>query len=116
MVDSSGRAIVVGRTYSNNFPTASPLGSDAYVYDAFITRFAASGASLELSTYYGEARNEVGVGVDVDSEDDIYVGVFAPDSESDWQYNQILKIDHTDKDLVGSTRSIRPRPATPSAW
>jgi hypothetical protein len=55
-VDGSGRAYVVGRTLSANFPTLNQFQTfqgGAGLYDIFITRLSAGGSSLEFSTYIG---------------------------------------------------------------
>ncbi len=74
-VDSSGSAYVTGETYSTDFPV-----DDAYQnsfgggnYDAFVTKFSASGSSLVYSTYLGGSDNEAGEGIQVNSSGKAYV-------------------------------------------
>lgn len=102
VVDGDGRAIVVGSTGSNDFPTVSSFDTNDYIRDAFVTRFAANGASLELSSYYGSFKNETAVAVDVDAADNIYVGVLGLDHEVMSQLNEILKISGSAKTLTWS--------------
>jgi len=74
-VDSSGNAYVTGRTYSDNFPTASPLqatGGGAYE-DAFVAKLNAAGSALVYSTYLGGSGNDYGYGIAVDSFGNAYV-------------------------------------------
>ncbi len=80
-VDASGAAYVTGTTYSTNFPTASPLqASRKGPADAFVTKFAPTGATLAYSTYlggtaYGEGEGgyEQGRGIAVDAAGGAYV-------------------------------------------
>lgn len=101
-VDEAGRAIIVGQTVSSDFPTASAFDTPHYNGDAFITRFAANGASLELSTYWSTAMGDNGVAVGVDGSDDIYVGIASFDVEQAYQENRVLKIDATSKTVSWS--------------
>ncbi|MFX0112921.1 MAG: hypothetical protein ACFFB3_00085 [Candidatus Hodarchaeota archaeon] len=72
-VDASNNIIVVGTTYSNNFPV-----KDAYqsVYngksDAFIAKFAPNG-SLIWSTYFGESSIDAAADAVVDRQNNIYI-------------------------------------------
>src|SRR5262249_54017289 len=54
-VTLDGRAVVAGTTSSSAFPTVSGAKQTSLsgASDAFVTRFAASGGSLEASTYLG---------------------------------------------------------------
>jgi hypothetical protein len=55
-VDPSGRVLLVGRTWSPDFPVTSDAAQDEYSYvevDGFFTALASDGASLEYSTFYG---------------------------------------------------------------
>ncbi len=77
-VDASGRAIVVGETSSSDFPTANAYdgtyeGSSSFSGDAFVTRFAASGASLDFSTFLGGTGYDYADAVAVDASGAVYV-------------------------------------------
>jgi uncharacterized repeat protein (TIGR01451 family) len=77
-VDPTGSAYVVGRTSSVNFPTQAPIqpargGSSS---DAFITRLAPNGSSLIFSTYFGGTSNDNGLGIALDSSQNIYITGF----------------------------------------
>ena len=76
-VDSSGEAVVVGRTGSTDFPVVNAFqpahAADNGSYDAFITKFSADGTSLVFSTYFGGDGNDYGQGVTLDSSGNIYV-------------------------------------------
>ncbi len=52
-VDASGRAYVAGSTASANFPTVNPTKSTNGGTDGYLAVFAADGASLVFSTYFG---------------------------------------------------------------
>jgi uncharacterized repeat protein (TIGR01451 family) len=74
-VDPSGNAYVTGRTSSTDFPTFAPIqaargGSSS---DAFITKLAPSGSSLVFSTYFGGTSSDNGLGIALDSSQNIYV-------------------------------------------
>jgi hypothetical protein len=64
---TTGDALVTGRTYSTNFPTANPLQptnhGDA---DAFVARLSADGSALVYSTYLGGGSYDDGDGIAVD--------------------------------------------------
>jgi len=77
-VDNGGSAYVTGDTYSIDFPV-----DDAYQnsfgggdYDAYVTKFSASGSSLVYSTYLGGSDNEAGEGIQVDSSGKAYLTGF----------------------------------------
>ena len=53
-VDSSGSAYVTGVTLASNFPAVNAFrGTSGGSYDAFVTKFAATGSTLVYSTYLG---------------------------------------------------------------
>src|SRR5262249_54234838 len=64
-----GRAVVAGTTSSSAFPTISGAKQTSLsgASDAFVTRFAASGGSLEASTYLGGTGDETAYAVAVDA-------------------------------------------------
>jgi hypothetical protein len=63
-VDSDGRAYIVGKTTSTNFPTYHPFQANREgAYDAFVTIFSPTGDSLEYSTYFGGASDDEGFGI-----------------------------------------------------
>lgn len=64
-VDSNGRAYVVGRTTSADFPLASALQETFGGGDAFAARLAADGAALDYSTYLGGSGSDWGIALDV---------------------------------------------------
>jgi hypothetical protein len=74
-VDASGNAYVTGWTSSTNFPTANALqvtyGGGSY--DAFVSKFNASGSALVYSTYLGGSSDDGAQGIAVDSSGNAYV-------------------------------------------
>ncbi|MGB9894203.1 MAG: SBBP repeat-containing protein, partial [Candidatus Saccharicenans sp.] len=73
-VDSSGRAYVCGTTESSDFPTKT--GPDTTYNgqkDAFVTRVAASGASLDWSGFIGGTNDDVGSWIALDSAGNAYL-------------------------------------------
>jgi len=74
-VDSTGRAIVAGKTRSTDFPTTpgSAYPNHNGGEDAFIARISASGSGTEYSTYLGGSGDDFGYGVSLDSSGNAYV-------------------------------------------
>ena len=73
-VDAAGSAYVTGETGSADFPT-TPGAFDMSLddADAFVTKLAASGASLVYSTYLGGSNTDDGLAVAVDPAGAAYV-------------------------------------------
>lgn len=82
-VDPSGNVYVTGVTASTNFPTVNPRqpahagGSDAFL-DAFVTKYAATGAAGEqpvvlYSTYLGGSNVDEGRGIVADASGSAYL-------------------------------------------
>ncbi len=73
-VDSAGNAYVTGRTFSPDFPTASPLQA-VYggVEDGFVAKLNPTGSALVYSTYLGGSNYDYGSGIAVDSAGNAYV-------------------------------------------
>ncbi len=73
-VDGVGNAYVTGYTNSTSFPTASPFqASFGGSFDAFVTKFNATGSALVYSTYLGGNGSDLGQDVAVDTSGDAYV-------------------------------------------
>ena len=73
-VDSQGRAVVTGQTYSSFYPTASPAQAErGGKWDAIVTRLSASGGALSYSTFFGGSEADQGNDVTVDSTDAIVI-------------------------------------------
>ncbi len=73
-LDSTGNVYVAGTTISPNFPTASPRqGTLAGGFDAFVTKFNATGSALVYSTYLGGGGPDVATGIAVDSSGNAFV-------------------------------------------
>jgi hypothetical protein len=77
-VDSSGRAHIAGRTNSTNFPLQRALqstlnkGANTVHLDAFISKYAVDGSSLEYSSYFGGHSAEEGNALALDASGNIY--------------------------------------------
>jgi Beta-propeller repeat len=73
-VSSAGNAFVTGWTNSADFPTVNPL-QPTYGggQDAFVAKFNATGSGLLYSTYIGGSKDDVGLGIAVDSSGHAYV-------------------------------------------
>lgn len=79
-VDRSGNAYVTGTTNSTDFPLANALQPSLRgSWDAFITKFDPSGATLIYSTYLGGSGYDYGLGIAVGSTSNVFV---AGDTES----------------------------------
>jgi hypothetical protein len=79
-VDAAGAVYVVGSTHSEDFPAVNAFQSACNLSpvikncnDAFVSKLAADGASLEFSTYLGGTSTEEACGVDVDGFGNVYV-------------------------------------------
>jgi hypothetical protein len=67
-IDSLGRAVVTGLTYSSDFPTVHPVQpSFQGVTDAFVAMLSPSGSQLVYATYLGGAGEDQGLGIAVDA-------------------------------------------------
>ncbi len=74
---SDGKAYVTGHTYSTDFPTANPYqpGKSGY-NDVLVSAFSPSGSALYYSTFLGGSSDDVGNGISVDSEGQVFVTGF----------------------------------------
>jgi hypothetical protein len=72
-VDAAGSAHVAGVTYSPDFPVLDPYQTVQSSIDAFVTKVAPTGSSLDYSTYLGGSGDEVALEVAVDATGGIYV-------------------------------------------
>ncbi|OPY60564.1 MAG: Beta-propeller repeat protein [Syntrophorhabdaceae bacterium PtaU1.Bin034] len=73
-VDSSGNAHVAGTTGSSNFPTVNAYqASSAGNFDAFVSKFNASGTLLMYSTYLGGWQTDSASSIAVDDSGNAYV-------------------------------------------
>jgi hypothetical protein len=77
-VDSTGNAYVAGITESTDFPTMNPL-QPTYGggQDAFVAKLNPSGSAFVYSTYLGGSKDDVGLGIAVDSLGNAYVTGYA---------------------------------------
>ena len=64
IVDTNDNAYIVGKTASDDFPTASPLRSQLQgKTDAFVLRLNAKGSQLTYATYFGGDGNDIFEGI-----------------------------------------------------
>ena len=71
---TDGHIYLTGVTYSTNFPLKDAFQpANAGTADAFVTKLAPSGNSLVFSTYLGASSLEFGLGIAVDSANNVYV-------------------------------------------
>jgi len=67
-VDASGAAFVVGRTFSDDFPTVNAFqGTAGASSDAFVCKLSPDGSQLVYSTYLGGDDSDSGYGIALDS-------------------------------------------------
>lgn len=78
-VDAAGRAHVVGRAESVNFPTRNAADAtlnngpaSSQKRDAFVTKFTADGSDIEFSTYLGGTDLDVGFSISLDGAGNVY--------------------------------------------
>jgi hypothetical protein len=78
-VDSSGAAYVAGNTLSIDFPTQIPsqAAHAGGAYDAFVTKFDATGSNFIYSTYLGGSSNGYASAIAVDTSGAAYVAGWA---------------------------------------
>jgi hypothetical protein len=74
-VDGSGNAYITGLAESLNYPTVNAIqSSNAYDYEAYVTKINAAGTAIVYSTYLGgNGGNEYGMAIAVDSSANVYV-------------------------------------------
>lgn len=74
-VDSAGSAYVTGWTSSTNFPTRNAMQptSGGGQFDAFVFKLNPAGSGLVYSTYLGGTSDDWGLGIALDSSEDLYV-------------------------------------------
>jgi Beta-propeller repeat/IPT/TIG domain len=75
VVDGSGAAYVTGSTASNDFPTMNsfqPIYGGG-IYDAFVTKFNATGSALLYSTFLGGGDKDYGHSIALDGSGNAYV-------------------------------------------
>ncbi len=73
VVDAEGNIVIVGETYSSDFPTVSAIQGQAGLGDVFIAKLTPSGDSLVYATYFGGGSSDVATGVDVDAAGNAFV-------------------------------------------
>ena len=79
--DGSNNMYITGLTTSNLYPTINAYdNSFAAVFDAFVTKIAASGSTLSYSTYLGASGAEQGLAITVDPLDEAVVVGFTNSS------------------------------------
>ncbi len=74
-VDSADRAVILGDTWSTNFPTVDPfqdnkIGSGSFP-DLFLAKLSPNGDQLVFATYLGGAQFETGLGLALAAGDEI---------------------------------------------
>ena len=82
LVDDSGNTYLTGETGSINFPTADPYqpGNNG-ASDSFVAKFDATGSTILYSTYLGGNGRDVGTGIGLDSNGNIYVAGFTASTD-----------------------------------
>jgi hypothetical protein len=63
---NTGEVLVVGWTFSLDFPTANPLQGNRGDPNTFVTRLSGDGRTLSFSTYLGGNASDFGQAVAVD--------------------------------------------------
>jgi hypothetical protein len=73
-VDPSGNSYIVGQTTSTNLPTVNEYPASASADGiAFISKLSSDGSTLLYSTYLGGTGGEVGNGIALDPNENVYV-------------------------------------------
>jgi len=76
-VDADGHAYITGRTDSLDFPLENAFQKNNHGgTDAFVTKLAPDGRSLDFSTYFGGSGADAGTGIGVDATGHAFVAGF----------------------------------------
>jgi hypothetical protein len=73
-VDESNNVYITGMTESIDFPIRNGLSTSLLSYEAFISKFDASGTGLVYSTIIGGSEIDIGTSIEVDSSGNVFVG------------------------------------------
>jgi hypothetical protein len=82
-VDPAGNVYVVGRTFSEPFPTTAGSVDTSHNggADVFVTKLNASGTALIYSTFIGGISNDLGTGMTIDSAGNAYLTGFTSSTD-----------------------------------
>jgi uncharacterized repeat protein (TIGR01451 family) len=73
-LDTSGSVYIAGRTLSVNFPATNGFSrTSAGANDIFVTKLDSNGTSVVFSTYIGGSGNDEAYGIDIDTNNTIYL-------------------------------------------
>ncbi|HSK72208.1 MAG TPA: SBBP repeat-containing protein, partial [Pyrinomonadaceae bacterium] len=74
-VDGEGNAYITGLTWSANFPVKNAVKSvaDTNRGDVFVTQINSSGSEIVFSTFIGGSVGDIGHGIDIDNQGNVYV-------------------------------------------
>lgn len=74
-LDGGGSACVTGSTFSTDFPVLKAFQPSfgGRIFDAFVTKLAANGASLQYSSYLGGSSYDIGYAIAADSVGNLFV-------------------------------------------
>ncbi len=72
-VDQDQNAYVTGQTWSWDFPVENPLSWYGSIYNAFVTKLNSTGNQLIYSTHLGGSGEDLGSGIAVDRQGNVYV-------------------------------------------
>jgi len=75
VLDPEGNAYITGDTYSENFPVSDDAYDDSFngVRDIFVFKLSSDGSEIIYSTFVGGNDNDVGRGIAVDTDGNVYV-------------------------------------------
>jgi hypothetical protein len=74
-VDEDNKAHVTGTTWSNDFPTRYGSLDTTFngFQDVFVVKLNATGSAVDFSTYLGGTLSDIGYGIDLDDQGNVYV-------------------------------------------
>jgi type II secretory pathway pseudopilin PulG len=79
---TDGRAYVIGRTESSDFPTKNPYQAGfGESFDAFVSALSSTGSALSYSTYLGGSGNDYGLGISLGTDGRTYITGFTESSD-----------------------------------
>ena len=86
-VDLSGNAYVTGKTISSNFPVVNAYQQSIKIFDyswgsdVFITKIKFDGSEFVFSTYLGGGFSDIGAGISLDNDNNIYITGFTSSTD-----------------------------------
>jgi hypothetical protein len=99
-IDNSGAAYVTGWTTSLNFPLVNPFDDETNSgREAFVLKLSSSGDSLEFSSYLGGSNTDIGLGIDISSDREVFITGYTDSSQDTFPIRGSSPFDSTHNGL-----------------